>query len=96
MRNLKSEKQLAFEKHTLAHVDALYRLGMTLTGDAKAADDLIQETYLKAYRSWDKYGHVTNIRTWLFRILRNSFINVYRKGATELMVNNIREDGLLL
>ena len=46
-------------------------------------EDLVQETYLKAYRFWDKYEPGTNIRAWLFRIMKNSYINRYRKEAKE-------------
>ncbi len=83
MTDCKSEKQQAFEQQALTHTDLLYRFGMHLTGNAADADDLVQETYLKAYRFWDKYDQGTNIRAWLFRILKNSFINLYRKRSNE-------------
>lgn len=83
MTGYKSEKQEAFEQQAIAHTDTLYRFGMRLTGNAADADDLVQETYLKAYRFWDKYDQGTNIRAWLFRILKNSFINLYRKESKE-------------
>ncbi len=79
----KSEKDKAFEQQALAHMDILYRYSMRLTGNGADADDLVQETYLKAYRFWDTYDQGTNIRAWLFRILKNSFINVYRKESRE-------------
>ena len=83
MTSRKSKKSREFEEHTLTHIDSLYRFGMRLTGHATAADDLVQETYLRAYRSWDKYDQGTDIRAWLFRILKNSFINFYRKESKE-------------
>ncbi|MFN0157608.1 MAG: sigma-70 family RNA polymerase sigma factor [Bacteroidota bacterium] len=83
MTDAKSEKQQAFEQQAIAHTDFLYRFGVRLTGNAADADDLVQETYLKAYRFWDKYDQGTNIRAWLCRILKNSFINSYRKEANE-------------
>jgi RNA polymerase sigma-70 factor (ECF subfamily) len=79
----KSEKQEAFEQQAIVHTDMLYRYSMCLTGNAAAADDLVQETYLKAYRFWDTYDQGTNIRAWLFRILKNSFINMYRKESAD-------------
>jgi len=83
MTGSKSEKQQAFEQQALAHTDGLYRFGMRLTGNTADADDLVQETYLKAYRFWNRYDQGTNIRAWLFRILKNSFINLYRKESKE-------------
>ena len=76
-----SEKQRAFEQEAVAHADLLYRFGMSLTGNAADADDLVQETYLKAHLHWEKYNQGTNIRAWLCRILKNSFINKYRKES---------------
>jgi RNA polymerase sigma-70 factor (ECF subfamily) len=83
MTGRRSEKQQAFEQQALVHTDMLYRYSMRLTGNASDADDLVQETYLKAYRFWDTYDQGINIRAWLFRILKNSFINVYRKASRE-------------
>ena len=54
-----------------------------MTGNPNDADDLLQDTYLKAYRFWDKYEKGTNIRAWLFRIMKNSYINRYRKETRE-------------
>jgi RNA polymerase sigma-70 factor (ECF subfamily) len=54
-----------------------------MTNNPSDAEDLVQETYLKAYRFWDKYERGTNIRAWLFRILKNSYINRYRKQSKE-------------
>jgi RNA polymerase sigma-70 factor (ECF subfamily) len=74
-----SSRRSAFEKEALVHLDALYRVGLRLTGNASDADDLVQETMLKAYRSWDQYQPGTNAKGWLLTILRNSFINEYRR-----------------
>jgi len=81
MTGQKSEEQQAFEQEALAHTDALYRLGMHLTGSADDAGDLVQETYLKAFRFWGKYDGRKGIGAWLFRILKNSFIDLYRKES---------------
>jgi RNA polymerase sigma-70 factor (ECF subfamily) len=83
MRALKSEKQQAFEEQALTHKDLLFRFAMRLRGNATDADDLVQETYLKAYRFWDTYDEGTNIRAWLCRILKNSCMNLYRKESRE-------------
>jgi RNA polymerase sigma-70 factor (ECF subfamily) len=78
MTGYKSEKQAIFESHTLGHMDRLHRYGVHLTGNVHDADDLVQETYLKAFRFWDSCDPETNIRAWLYRILKNTFINRYR------------------
>ncbi len=72
-----------FERETLPHMDILYNYAVRMTGSREDAADLVQETYLKAYRFWDKYEKGTNIRAWLFRILKNSYINRYRKEKRE-------------
>lgn len=64
-------------------MDLLYNFALRTTGDPDDAQDLLQETFLKAYRFWDKYEKGTNIRAWLFRIMKNSYINRYRKETRE-------------
>jgi RNA polymerase sigma-70 factor (ECF subfamily) len=73
------EKREAFEQEALPHLDAVYRVALRLAGDAAQADDLTQETMLKAYRAWHQYKPGTNIRAWLLTILRHTFINEYRR-----------------
>ena len=73
------QKRAGFEQEALVHLDALYRVALRLTGNAADADDLVQETMLKAYRAWDQYEKGTNAKGWLLTILRNSFINEYRR-----------------
>lgn len=60
-------------------VDALYNTAFRMTRNAQDAEDLVQETYLKAYRYYDKFEEGTNFKAWLFKILKNTFINNYRK-----------------
>jgi len=69
-----------FRKEALPHMDALYNFALQLTQDSDDAADLLQETYVKAYRFWDKFEKGTNCKAWLFRIMKNSFINFYRKN----------------
>ena len=76
-------KQTEFEAEALPHMDILYNFALRTTGNEDDARDLLQETYLKAYRFWDKYEKGTNIRAWLFRIMKNSYINRYRKETRE-------------
>ncbi len=68
-----------FEAAAMPFVDALYNTGFRMTRNAEDAEDLVQETYLKAYRYYDKFQEGTNFKAWLFKILKNTFINNYRK-----------------
>src|SRR5687768_3244775 len=72
-----------FDDEALPHLDALYRVALRLTGDASQAEDLVQDTMLKAYRSWKQYRPGTNAKGWLLTILRNTFINDYRRRKHE-------------
>jgi RNA polymerase sigma-70 factor, ECF subfamily len=80
-----SEKQkyIDFEREALPHMNALYNFALRMTGDPDDADDLVQETFLKAFRFFDKFEKGTNCKAWLFRILKNSYINDYRKQSKE-------------
>jgi RNA polymerase sigma-70 factor (ECF subfamily) len=77
----KSKKQTEFEREALPHADLLYNFALRMTNNHADADDLVQETFLKAFRFWDKYEKGTNIRAWLFRIMKNSYINRYRRES---------------
>src|SRR5215471_7281447 len=71
-----------FEAGVLAQLDSLYRTALRLTRNQQEAEDLVQETMLKAFRFANTYQRGTNLRAWLFRILNTSAINRYRKLAT--------------
>ena len=73
------QKRESFEKEALVHLDVLYRVALRLTANPSDADDLVQETMLKAYRAWDQYQQGTNAKAWLLTILRHAFINEYRR-----------------
>jgi RNA polymerase sigma factor (sigma-70 family) len=77
----KTAKDAMFEKEFMPLIGSLYNFAYRLTFDEDDANDLVQETYLKAYRFIDSYERGTNAKAWLFRILKNSFINEYRKNA---------------
>lgn len=80
MAPTRGEKREEFEEEALVHLDALYGLGLRLTGgDEARAEDLVQETCLKAYRSWDDFEPGTDCRAWLTTILRNTFISAFRR-----------------
>ena len=72
-----------FEREAVPHMDALYNYALKMTGDSDDASDLIQETYLKAFRFFDKFEKGTNCKAWLFRIMKNTYINTYRKNTKE-------------
>ena len=63
-----------FEKEALPHLDAVYRFALRLSGSADEAEDLVQETFLRAYRAWDQYEQGTRAKSWLFTICRNVFL----------------------
>lgn len=75
------ERRAGFEEEALVHLDALYRVALRLTGNASDAEDLVQETMLRAYRSWERYTRGTNAKGWLLTILRHLFINEYRRKS---------------
>jgi RNA polymerase sigma-70 factor, ECF subfamily len=73
------DRQERLEAEALTHLDALYRTALRLSRNAQDAEDLVQETYLNAFRSLDRFEEGTNLRAWLFRILNNAFISQYRR-----------------
>lgn len=78
-----AEKQEIFEREFLPHINAMYNFGYRLTLERDDAKDLVQDTYFKAYRFIESFQKGTNAKAWLFRILKNSFINDYRKKTKE-------------
>jgi RNA polymerase sigma-70 factor (ECF subfamily) len=70
--------QATFASQALEHMPALYAAAMRMTRNKSDAEDLVQETYLKAYRAFGGFQEGTNLRAWLYRILTNTFINIYR------------------
>src|SRR5689334_7242150 len=76
---LTAESRARLEQEALAQIDALYRTALRMTRSPADAEDLVQETYLRAFRSLHQFSEGTNLRAWLFRILTNTYINDYRK-----------------
>ena len=75
------EKKILFEREFVPHMTALYNFAFKLTLSEENAKDLLQETSLKAYRFINSFEPGTNAKAWLFRIMKNSFINDYRKKS---------------
>jgi len=73
------EKKNKFEEIAFDFMDSLYSTALRLTRNTEEAEDLVQDTYLRAYRFFDKFEQGTNFKAWIFKILTNSFINRYRK-----------------
>jgi len=72
-----------FDSQTMPYVDSLYNTAYRMTGNSQDAEDLVQETFFKAYKYYDKFQEGTNLKAWLFKILKNTFINNYRKKKLE-------------
>lgn len=74
-----AERSARFEQDALPFLDQLYSAAMRMTRNPADAEDLVQETYAKAYSSFHQFKPGTNLKAWLYRILTNTFINNYRK-----------------
>lgn len=77
----KERQRRIFEEELFPHMDALKTFAFHLSYNEEDANDLVQETYLKAHRFIDKYIEGTNAKAWLFKILKNAYINEYRKKS---------------
>lgn len=78
-----AEKLQIFHSEFMPHVNSMHNFAYRLTFDSDDANDLVQDTYMKAFRFIDSFEKGTNAKAWLFRILKNSFINDYRKKSKE-------------
>ncbi len=77
------ERTARFERDALPFLDQLYSAAMRMTRNPSDAEDLVQETFAKAYGSFHQFKPGTNLKAWLYRILTNTFINTYRKKQRE-------------
>jgi len=77
-------KDESFRDEALPHLDAVTGFALSLTRDESAANDLVQETFLSAYRSWDQYDPGTECRAWLFTICRHAWIRTRRREEREI------------
>jgi RNA polymerase sigma-70 factor (ECF subfamily) len=76
-------RRQAFEKEALPHLDALYGMALRLTRDERQAEDLVQDSLVKAYRFFHRFEEGSNIKAWLFKVLVNTFYNTIRKEKNQ-------------
>ncbi len=78
-----TEKEVIFNKEFMPHLNAMYNFAYKLSLDEDDAKDLVQDTYMKAFRFIASFEQGTNAKAWLFKILKNSFINEFRKKSKQ-------------
>lgn len=90
-----AESAASFGAEALAHLDAVYRFALRLSGAPDQAEDLVQETFLKAYKSWGQYTRGTAAKSWLFTICRNVFLRgrERRQRHDEIVTETVGQDG---
>lgn len=81
--DLPTNHQDEFIRYAFEYMDALYSTALRMTRNQLDAEDLVQDTYMRAYRFYDKFEKGTNFKAWIFKILTNTFINRYRKRVRE-------------
>ena len=81
----------AFAELAMEHMPALYTAALRMTRNAADAEDLVQETYLKAYRGFGSFSEGTNLKAWLYRILTNTYINAYRAAKRRPEVSDVED-----
>jgi len=79
MKMVQNNRHRQFEKEMMPYMDMLYSYAYYLSGDREQANDILQDTYLKAFRFYDKFERGTNAKAWLYRIMKNTYINEYRR-----------------
>jgi RNA polymerase sigma-70 factor (ECF subfamily) len=82
-----------FEEEALTHAEHLYRIAVRLTGGQQAAEDLVQETYLRAFRAWRSYRPGTNLAAWLATIMRNANLDELRRQSRRPVQEPLDTDG---
>lgn len=83
--------QKAFAHEAIQFTPQLYSTALRMTRNASDAEDLVQETFLRAYRSFDRFEEGTNLRAWLFRIMTNTYINMYRKKQRQVQETELND-----
>jgi RNA polymerase sigma-70 factor (ECF subfamily) len=82
------QRRLRFERDAMQYVDQLYSAAMRMARNPSDAEDLVQEAYTKAFSAFHQYKPGTNLKAWLYRILTNTYINLYRKRQREPLQSN--------
>jgi RNA polymerase sigma-70 factor (ECF subfamily) len=85
---LRAEQNARFERDALPYLDALYGAALRMTKNPESAEDLVQETFAKAFTSFHQFTEGTNLRAWLYRILTTTFINIYRKEQRQPLISD--------
>ena len=87
----RADSRADFHEEAIPHMDAVFRFALRLSGSLDLAEDLVQETFLRAYRSWDKYTPGTQCKSWLFTICRNVFLRQRERGQRhdEIVSENV-------
>lgn len=91
---LRSDRDAAFEREALPWIDDVHRFALSLTRDEADADDIVQDTYLRAYRSWHTYLPGSDCRRWLFTICRNVFLRSRERSRPMLELEAPEVDAL--
>jgi RNA polymerase sigma-70 factor (ECF subfamily) len=86
-----SDPRRDFEEQAIPFMDQLYAAAMRMTRNPADAADLVQETFVKAFGAWSTFSPGTNLKAWLYRILTNTYINIYRKRQREPFQGTIDE-----
>ena len=91
----RADSAASFEAEALTHLDAVYRFALRLSGAPDQAEDLVQETFLRAYKSWGQYTRGTAAKSWLFTICRNVFLRgrERRQRHDEIVTETVGRDG---
>jgi RNA polymerase sigma-70 factor (ECF subfamily) len=82
-----------FEEEALMHAEQLYRIALRLTGSPQSAEDLVQDTYLRAFRAWESYKPGTNLAAWLATIMRNANLDELRRQSRRPVQQPLDDDG---
>ncbi len=95
MSSTPAQAEMDFEEEALPHLDAVYRFALRLTGSPDQAEDLVQETFLRAYKSWRQYTKGTAAKSWLFTICRNVFLRRRERGQRhdEIVAESVGREG---
>ena len=93
-----SAHRVNFLEEAIPHMDAVYRFALRLAGTPDGAEDLVQDTYFRAYRAWDQYTPGTRCKSWLFTICRNVFLRQRerRQRHDEILLESARDDASTL